>query len=64
MLLRAVRARIYYSHEALVPGITRWQRLNFPVERLGRLNLAKGVKDPALRKKLTPHVRCLLQARS
>ena len=53
-LLRAERAKIYYSHEALVPGITRWQRLNFPVERLGKMNLAKGVKDPALRKKLTP----------
>ena len=52
---RALRARLYYSHEALVPGITRWQRLNAPVERLGRLNLAKGVADPVLRRKLTPH---------
>jgi cyclohexanone monooxygenase len=53
-LLRAVRAKIYWSHEALVPGITRWQRLNFPVELQGRQNLAKGVEDPVLRKKLTP----------
>jgi cyclohexanone monooxygenase len=53
-ILRAVRAKIYWTHEALVPGITRWQRLNLPVEQQGRLNLAKGVKDPALRKKLTP----------
>jgi cation diffusion facilitator CzcD-associated flavoprotein CzcO len=53
-LQRAYRARLFYSHEALVPGITRWQRLNAPVERLGRLNLAKGVKDPALRSTLTP----------
>jgi cation diffusion facilitator CzcD-associated flavoprotein CzcO len=52
---RALRARLYYSHELLVPGITRWQRLNAPVERLGRMNLSKGVKDPALRAKLTPH---------
>jgi cation diffusion facilitator CzcD-associated flavoprotein CzcO len=54
VLLRAVRAKIYWSHEALVPGITRWQRLNFPVELQGRQNLAKGVADPFLRKKLTP----------
>jgi cation diffusion facilitator CzcD-associated flavoprotein CzcO len=54
-LQRALRARLYYSHEALVPGITRWQRLNFPVETLGRRNLAKGVEDPVLREKLTPH---------
>ncbi len=54
VLLRAVRAKIYWSHEALVPGITRWQRLNLPVELQGRQNLAKGVKDPQLRAKLTP----------
>jgi cyclohexanone monooxygenase len=53
-LRKAMVAKLYWSHEALVPGITRWQRLNWPVERLGRLNLAKGVKDPVLRKKLTP----------
>jgi cyclohexanone monooxygenase len=53
-LQRFYRARLYYSHEALVPGITRWQRLNFPVERLGRMNLAKGVQDPQLRAKLRP----------
>ncbi len=54
VLLRAVRAKLYYSHEAVVPGITRWQWLNWPVERLGRMNLAKGVQDPVLRKRLTP----------
>ena len=53
-LQRAYRARLYYSHEALVPGITRWQRLNAPAERLGRRNLAKGVPDPELRARLTP----------
>jgi cyclohexanone monooxygenase len=53
-LLRADRAKIYWSHEALVPGITRWQGLNWPVEKQGRDNLRKGVQDPALRKKLTP----------
>ena len=54
-LQRALSARLYYSHEALVPGFTRWQRLNFPVEKLGRRNLAKGVEDPVLREKVTPH---------
>lgn len=53
-LLRADRAKIYWSHEALVPGITRWQRLNLPVERQGRQNLAQGVPDPELRRRLTP----------
>jgi cyclohexanone monooxygenase len=54
---RAYRAKLYYSHELLVPGITRWQRLIAPAERLGRMNLRKGVKDPELRAKLTPHFR-------
>jgi cation diffusion facilitator CzcD-associated flavoprotein CzcO len=54
VIQRMLRARLYYSHEALVPGITRWQRLNAPVERLGRSNLAKAIEDPALRRKLTP----------
>ena len=53
-LQRAYRAKLYYSHEAVVPGITRWQRLNAPAERLGRRNLAKGVPDPDLRARLTP----------
>ena len=51
---RALRARMFWFHEALVPGITRLQRLNAPVERLGRMNLARGVEDPALRKRLSP----------
>ena len=42
------------STRPLVPGITRQQRLNAPVERLGRMNLALGVKDPALRERLRP----------
>ena len=51
---KALRARMYWFHEALVPGITRQQRLNAPVERLGRMNLARGVKDHALRERLRP----------
>ncbi len=54
LLLRADRAKIYWTHEALVPGITRWQRLNRPIERQGRRHLAKSVDDPVLREKLTP----------
>jgi cation diffusion facilitator CzcD-associated flavoprotein CzcO len=56
-VLRAIRAKIYWTHEALVPGITRWQRLILPVERQGRVHLAKSVKDPVLRAKLTPGFR-------
>ena len=51
---KALRARMYWFHEALVPGITRQQRLNAPVERLARMNLARGVKDHALRERLRP----------
>ena len=51
---KALRARMYWFHEALVPGITRQQRLNAPVERLARMNLALGVKDHALRERLRP----------
>jgi cyclohexanone monooxygenase len=51
----AYRAKLYYSHELLVPGITRWQRLNAPAQRLGRQNIAKAIDDPVLRATVTPH---------
>ncbi len=54
VLLRLRRAWLYYSHELLVPGITRHQRLNRPVEAQARANLARGVADPDLRRRLTP----------
>ena len=37
-----------------MPGITRWQRLNFPASGSGSMNLAKGVTDPDARARLTP----------
>jgi cyclohexanone monooxygenase len=56
-LRRAVRAKLYWSHEAFVPAIVRWPRLSVVAGRLGRGNLRKGVPDPALRKRLTPTFR-------
>jgi len=53
-LLGARRGWLYYSHELLVPGITRHQWLNKPVEKQARANLARGVADPGLRRRLTP----------
>jgi cyclohexanone monooxygenase len=51
---QASRQAKYWSKEALVPGFTRWQQLNWPVKQMARANLARGVPDPVLRERLTP----------
>ena len=53
-----VREGIYWSREILfVPAFTKNPKLGAPVQRLARQNIAKGIKDPALREKVTPHFR-------
>ncbi|WP_151083349.1 flavin-containing monooxygenase [Nocardioides cynanchi] len=56
-LRRLYRAGIYWSHEGYVPAFTWQPRLAAPAEKAALANLRKGIKDPALRAKATPHFR-------
>lgn len=51
---RLVRAFIYWLRELLVVGMAKRPRFLRPIERLGRLHLRRQVRDPALRRQLTP----------
>lgn len=48
------RTGVYWSREGLVPGLTVDSRLSAPVKRLAQANLRRGVRDPELRRRLTP----------
>jgi cation diffusion facilitator CzcD-associated flavoprotein CzcO len=51
---RLVRASVWGLHELLVPGMTRHPRLLKAHELLARANMRRGVRDPELRRRLTP----------
>lgn len=53
-LQKAYRTGIYWGKELLVPGFTVNPKLAWPAKKLALANLGKGIKDPALREKLTP----------
>jgi cation diffusion facilitator CzcD-associated flavoprotein CzcO len=55
VLQRLVRAGIYCGRESLVPGFAVHPRLLKLAEMIARVHLRRGVPDPALRAKLTPH---------
>jgi cyclohexanone monooxygenase len=54
---RAYRTGIYWGREALVPGFVVNPKLALPAHKLALGNIRKGVKDPALREKVTPDYR-------
>jgi cation diffusion facilitator CzcD-associated flavoprotein CzcO len=54
---RAVRAAVYWSRESFVLGFAKWPRLACSAERIATLHLRKQVRDPALRRRLTPDFR-------
>jgi cation diffusion facilitator CzcD-associated flavoprotein CzcO len=56
-LRRLYRTGIYWSHEGYVPAFTWQPRLVAPAEKAALVNLRKGIKDPGLREKVTPHFR-------
>jgi cation diffusion facilitator CzcD-associated flavoprotein CzcO len=56
-LRRLYRTGIYWAHEGYVPAFTWQPRLVKPAEKGALANLHKGIKDPALRAKVTPHFR-------
>ena len=53
-LQRLARGAIYSTVEMLVPGLTRDRRLMKPMELAARAQLRLQVKDPELRRRLTP----------
>ncbi len=56
-LQKLVRKGIYYTAELLVVGLVHDKRALSPFEAIARLKLRRAVKDPELRKKLTPGYR-------
>src|SRR6185503_19689963 len=56
-LARAYRTGIYWAHEGYVPAFTWQPRLGAPAQKAALLNIHQGIKDPALRAKVTPTFR-------
>lgn len=54
---RAVRASVYATLEGRVPAFNRFPVLMKAVEAQGKKNIAKAIKDPELRAKVTPAYR-------
>jgi cation diffusion facilitator CzcD-associated flavoprotein CzcO len=52
---RLARAGIYWSRESLAVGMTRRRGLLKGLELIGRIQLRRQVKDPELRRRLTPN---------
>jgi cation diffusion facilitator CzcD-associated flavoprotein CzcO len=53
-LQRLDRASVFYFHEFFTHGMTRHPRLLKPLEAAGRFNIRRGIRDPALRRRVTP----------
>jgi cation diffusion facilitator CzcD-associated flavoprotein CzcO len=51
---RVYRTAIYWGRELYVPAFTRWPKLAAPAKAMALKNISKGIKDPELRKKVTP----------
>jgi cation diffusion facilitator CzcD-associated flavoprotein CzcO len=54
-LQRAYRTGVYWAKEVTVPSFTLWPRISKPAQTAAIKNLKKGIKDPELREKVTPH---------
>jgi cyclohexanone monooxygenase len=54
-LRRLYRTGIYWAHEAYVPAFTIEPRLARPAQQAATANIHRGIADPALREKVTPH---------
>ncbi len=53
---RLMRAGIYWIHEGVGFAMTQQPRLLKIGELLGKWNIRKSIKDPELRRKLTPPI--------
>jgi len=54
-LRRLYRTGLYWAHEAYVPAFTIQPKIAAPARKVALANIAKGIKDPELRAKVTPH---------
>jgi len=54
-LRRLYRTGLYWGHEALAPAFTFAPKLAMPAVKAATANIHKGIKDPELRAKVTPH---------
>jgi cation diffusion facilitator CzcD-associated flavoprotein CzcO len=54
-LRKLYRTGIYWAHEGYVPAFTIEPRIAAPAKKAAAANIAKGIKDPELRAKVTPH---------
>jgi cation diffusion facilitator CzcD-associated flavoprotein CzcO len=54
ILQRLDRAAIYASHELATAALTRHRWLRAPLRAVGRHQINKAIKDPELRRKVTP----------
>lgn len=55
--MRFLRAGIYANRESLILGLAKWPRLMKPLELVLRARIRAGIKDPELRRKVTPDFR-------
>jgi cyclohexanone monooxygenase len=53
-LRRLYRTGLYWGHEAFVPAFTLYPKMAKPAVMQATANINKGIKDPALRAKVTP----------
>jgi cation diffusion facilitator CzcD-associated flavoprotein CzcO len=54
-LQRLYRTGVYWSKEVTVPAFTLWPKISAPAQKQALLNIKKGIEDPELREKVTPH---------
>src|SRR3954452_21146986 len=54
-LRRLYRNGLYWGHEAYVPAFTLQPRLAAPAQAAAMANIKRGIKDPELRARVTPH---------
>lgn len=53
-LRKVYRTGIYWAHEGYVPAFTMVPKMALPAQKAAQANIAMGIKDPALRAKVTP----------
>ncbi|MGN6129716.1 MAG: flavin-containing monooxygenase [Nocardioidaceae bacterium] len=54
VIQKAYRTAIYWARESFVPAFTINPKIAAPAKKAALANIAKGIKDPALREKVTP----------